>query len=287
VKGYFSMDPGTVTGTIDAAGHVVLPSFGNHYSTDFCGPGVRPDYPQAPTLSTSRQRYVVQGGDYTSEGSPLDPATGELTLEGFDVIPDACGAGGPLINGLRIRCRLNPIPNLAQVKAATALQKVSGQAKIGKPLPTTPPAKPDKGDVLTLKGTLIAGPAPTDFAAGDTYLEILAGTQSVAVVRIPAGKLVKRGKAFRATDKPAKPADPDGTVFEVRAGKKRNDAVEAATGGTVTLTPGKKGIALKATLQGLDLGALAGTVRVVLLVGDYSADADVTVRGGGAKRRFK
>src|SRR5258708_1789186 len=50
VLGFLSMDPGTVSGTIDRAGQVVLPSFANHFGTDFCAP--RPDYPTAPTLST-------------------------------------------------------------------------------------------------------------------------------------------------------------------------------------------------------------------------------------------
>jgi hypothetical protein len=186
-----------------------------------------------------------------------------------------------------VKCKLSPIPNLTQAPVPTALQKVSGLAKIGKPLPAAPPAKPDKGDVLTLKATLIEGPAKLDFTGSDAYLELLAGSDTVVRVRIPAGKILKKGKAFRATDKPAKPADPDGVVFEVSAGRKKNDTVEAATGGMLTFTPGKKGIAVKGTLQGLDLAKLAGTVRVVLLVGDYGASAEVGVRGAGAKRKLK
>lgn len=285
VLGFVVMDPGTVTGTIDNQGNVVLPSFANHFSTDFCSP--RPDYPTAPTLATTRQRYITQNAPYESQGVPIDPATGELTLEGFDIIPAACGAGGPTLNGLRMRCRLNPIPNLAMAPDPTALAKVSGKAQIGKPLPASAPAKPDKGDVLTLKAKLMAGGATFDFPGTDTYVEVRSGTDSLVVIRIPAGKIVKKGKSFKVTDKPAKGSDPDGVVFDVLKGRKQNATVQAATGGSLTLTPGKNDIALALTAQGLELSALGGTVRVGLLSGDYEASANVNVKGAGKKRGLK
>jgi len=276
-----------VTGTIDSAGNVILPKFANHYSTNFCGAGVRPDYPTAPTLATTRQSYLLQGGLYASQGVPLDPATGELTLEGDDVIPAACGAGGPVLNGIRMTCRLDPIPNLSLAPPPSALTRVNGRAQIGKPLPDAPGSKPDKGDVLTVKAKLVAGGATFDFPGTDTWVELRTPSAAVVVVRIPAGKVVRKGKSFRATDKPAKPADPDGEVFEVVRGRKQNTAVQAATGGSLTLRPGKKDLALALKLQGLDLAGVTGTLRLALLSGFYEASADVTVRGAGAKRRLK
>jgi hypothetical protein len=285
VLGFIVMDPGTVTGTIDRAGNIVLPNFANHFSTDFCLP--RPDYPTSPSLATTRQDYVLQASPYSSQGVPVNPTTGEVTLEGFDVIPAACGAGGPTLNGLHMVCVLSPIPDLSKAPVGPSLEKTRGRAVIGKPLPATPPAKPDKGDVLTLKAKLNQGPGSFDPTSGDTYFELRGATDDVVVVRIPAGKFVKKGKGFRATDKPAKASDPDGEVFDVQKGQKVNGTVKAATGGTLTLTPGKKGSSLAVSLQGLDLSPLAGTARVLFLANHYEASADVTVRGGGRKRTLK
>jgi hypothetical protein len=279
VLGFLILEPGTVTGTIDAGGNITLPNFGMAFATDFCPPR-SPDYPLLPELRTGTQFLRVTGQSFAVTGVPLDFATGTLTLDGQDVIPGACGAPGALLSGLRLTCTLSPVPNQALLApAATALTASSGKAVIGKPLPEEPPAKPVKGDVLTLKTKLGQWASLADVGANDVFLS-LAGGESRVVVRVPAGRFQTRGK--KAVVK-----DSDGTSIEVSSGHKESATVSAAYGGVMTFVSGRKGLALKLRLLGLDLTGLTGPTVLAVAVGERSATVDLTATGTGKTRKIR
>jgi len=277
-SGFLIMSPGTVNGTIDAAGNVTLPGFAMAFATDFCLPR-SPDYPIVPDLATGQQFRFVTGQAFPLEGIALDFTTGTLTLEGQDVIASACGAPGALLSGLRLTCTLAPIPDRTQLPAPPTLAKLGGKAKIGKPLPSTPPKKPDKGDVLTLKTRLAGWLTPLDLASEDAYARVTDASGDLVLLRIPAGKFQTRGKRSRV-------ADTDGSVIQILTGHKESDAVSAAFGGMITLANDKGGTALKLRVQGLDLGRLSGSASVTIAVGPHSATAAVSVAGSGKSRRL-
>jgi len=277
-SGFLIMSPGTVTGTIDAAGNVTLPGFAMAFATDFCPPR-SPDYPILPDLATGRQFRFVTGQVFPLEGVALDFTTGTLTLEGQDVIPGACGAPGALLSGLRLTCTLAPIPDRTQLPPPPTLASLGGKAKIGKPLPSAPPKKPDKGDVLTLKTRLAGWPTSPDLASEDVYARLADGNGDLALLRIPAGKFRTKGKRSQVRDK-------DGSAIQVVTGHKESDAVSAGFGGMITLVTGKSGTALKLRVQGLDLGRLSGSASVTIAVGPHSATAAVSVAGSGKSRRL-
>ena len=277
--GFLIMSPGTVTGTIDAAGNVTLPGFAIAFATDFCLPR-SPDYPIVPDLATGLQFRSVTGQGFSLEGVPLDFTTGTLTLEGQDVIPDACGSPGPLLSGLRLTCTLAPIPERTELPPPPALTKLGGKAQIGEPLPSTPPKKPAKGDVLTLKTRLADWPTPLDLASEDVYTRVTNADGDLVLLRARAGRFRTRGKTTRVRDT-------DGTAIQVFAGHKESGAVSAGFGGMVTLVSDRGGTALKLRVQGLDLGRLSGSASVTIAVGPHSATAAVTVQGSGKSRRLQ
>ena len=278
-SGFLIMSPGTVNGTIDAVGNVTLPGFAMAFATDFCLPR-SPDYPIVPDLATGRQFRFVTGQVFPIEGVALDFMTGTLTLEGQDVIPAACGAPGALLSGLRLTCTLAPIPDRTQLPPPPTLASLGGKARIGKPLPSTPPKKPDKGDVLTLKTRLAGWPTPLDLASEDAYARLADVSGDLVLLRIPAGKFQTRGKRSRV-------ADTDGSAIQILTGHKESDAVSAAFGGMITLANDKGGTTLKLRVQGLDLGRLSGSASVTIAVGPHSATAAVTVQGSGKSRRLQ
>jgi hypothetical protein len=279
LHGFIVMSPGTVSGTIDAAGNVTLPGFAMAFATDFCPPR-SPDYPIMPDLATGVQFRFVTGQPFALEGVPLDFTTGTLTLEGQDTIPGACGAPGALLAGLRLTCTLAPIPDRAQLPPAPSLAKLDGKAKIGKPLPSTPPKKPDKGDVLTLKTRLADWRTPLDLANEDVYTRVEDGSGNpIVLLRVPAGKFATKGKRSQVRDT-------DGSAIQVLTGHKQNDAVSAAFGGTITLVTGGNGTVLKLRVQGLDLASLSGSASLTIAMGPHSATAAVSVAGSGKSRRL-
>jgi len=148
-----------------------------------------------------------------------------------------------------------------------------------RPLPSAPPKKPDKGDVLTLKTRLAGWPTPPDLASEDVYARLADGNGALALLRIPAGKFATKGKHSRVRDK-------DGSAIQVVTGHKESGAVSAGFGGTMTFASNKGGTALKLRVQGLDLGRLSGSASVTIAVGPHSATAPVTVRGSGKSRRL-
>ena len=279
-QGWIVMNPGTSSGTIDGGGNVVLRHFTLGFATDFCPPR-SPDYPIVPDLSTMTQFRVANNAAFPRTGTPLD-GTATLTLDGVDLIPDACGAGGPTLSGIRMTCQLSPAPNLAGLKPAPALEKLAGTAKIGPELPTAASTKPVKGDTLALKGNLTNW-SGFNLATDDLFIRIQIGSgeqaEDVAVVRVPAGKFSTKGKASKVVDK-------DGTVIQLMTGRKKNDAVDAATGGSIVLTSGKKGIKAKVSVLGLDLAKLTGSAELIFAIGPYSSTVAVTASGSGKSRKL-
>jgi hypothetical protein len=269
------MSAGTVSGTIDAGGNVTLPKFAMAFATDFCPPR-SPDYPIVPDLETGTQFRFVPGQQvFALEGVALDFTTGTLTLEGQDIIPSACGAPGAILSGLRLTCTLAPIPDRSQLPPPPTLTKPAGKAKIGKPLPSTPPKKPDKGDTLTLKIRLAGWPT-LDLAGEDTYARVANGDGDLVVLRVPAGKFGTRGKKSQVRDT-------DGSAIQVLTGHKQS----AGFGGTITLATAKGGATLKLRVQGLDLGRLSGAASLTIAIGPHSATAAVTATGSGKSRRLR
>ena len=279
VQGYIVMNAGDVQGTIDATGNVTLPRFAMAFATDFCPPR-SPDYPMTPDVMTGTQFRTNIGRVFRLRGEPLDFATGSLRLMGEDVIPGACGAPSGILSGVDLTCTLAPIPDRTKLPPAPALSKASGTARIGGPLPTTPPTKPDKGDVLALKAQLADWKAPVDFAGEDVYVRLAGADETdVVLLRVPAGKFQPKGKKMIVRDT-------DGMTIQVVTGHKKSDAVSAAFGGTITAASGKKRTTVKVSIVGLDLGALSGPATLTLAVGPRSAIAQVNVRGSGEIRKI-
>ncbi|GEM_PF-1637186 len=282
------MPPGTVTGTIDAAGDITLPRFPFTFGTDYC-PAPNNRYPVVANLDAGSQFLTLGPAATELHGVALDFTTGLVTLVGGGTIPGTC-ATGPIITFLTLTCRMSPIPDKTKLPPPPSLAKPTGLARIGKPLPTTPPSKPDKGDILTLGATLTPGVAgKLDFTA-NVFIRLAdaSGTDRI-IVEAPAGTLAAKGKSFQVVDRPPGKTgvDPDGTVIQVLTGQKANGTVTAATGGLIRFTPGKKGVKLQTKLQGLDLSPLTGAGQIAVAVGPYTATAPFTVTGKGKSRRLR
>jgi len=277
-QGFVIMTPGTVTGTLDRQGNVILPRFAMAFATNFCLPR-SPDYDILPDLSTEVQFRVADTVFTLKDGVPLDFATGTLTLEGLDVIPSACGAPGPILSGLLLTCVLDPIPDQTKLPSAPSLARLAGKAQIGPPLPSAPPTKPDKGDVLVLRVRLADWRTPIDFSGDDVFLRLTGPSGDLVVFRVPAGKLQTRGKRLLVQDK-------DGTAIEVFKGHKESESVSAAFGGNVAVVSSSKHTDVRVRVLGLDLGGLSGSGTVTVAVGPRSATANVTVQGSGKSRKL-
>jgi hypothetical protein len=280
IQGFIVMSAGNVAGTIDAAGNVTLTDFAIAFATDACPPR-SPDYPITLDLMSGTQFLTNIGQVSRLHGDPLDFTTGTLRLAGEGLIPDACLAPFAILSGLDLTCTLAPIPDRAKLPPAPKLAKTAGKARIGGALPTEPPKKPDKGDVLGLKTQLVDWKAPIDFVGQDVYVRLAMASDdtTVVVLRVPAGKFQAKGKKVVVRDT-------DGTAIEVATGHKKNDTVSAAFGGTMVMVSGRKSATAKLSLLGLDLGALSGPATLTVAVGSRSASADVMVRGSGKSRKI-
>jgi len=273
---FLIMAPGAVAGTIDAAGNITLPGFTFTFSTDVCEPP-KNSYPVLTNLDSALQFVTLGLTSVTIQGAALDFSTGVVTLKGADEIPAPC-LTSPLVAALTLTCQLSPLPDRTKLPPAPTLTKLAGVGKIGKPLPTTPGGKPDKGDVLTLGATLTSGAAKFDFTQ-TVFIRLgdMSGNDLV-VVDVPAGKLTRKRNGFQVTDT-------NGTVIEVLVGQKSSGPVSATTGGTLRFTQGKKGVLkMHARLQGLDLSGLSPSGSATVAVGPYAMTASFAVRGGGKRR---
>jgi hypothetical protein len=199
------------------------------------------------------------------QGKALDFSTGSVELFGADVIPAPC-LSSSLVSGINLTCTLSPIPDQSKLPAAPKVTRLVGVGKLGKPLPATQPSKPDKGDVLTLKGVLAPGAAKFDFTSR-VIIRVADSTGTDQVfIEVPAGKLVHKGKAYVVND-------PNGSVLTVVTGQKMSGTVSSTTGGTVRFTQAKRSVKLVAVLQGLDLSGVDGTAQATFVVGAYTLPA--------------
>ena len=283
---FLIMAPGTITGTLDSGGNVVLPGFGFTFATDVCQPPNN-SYPLLADLDSGLQFLTLGLTPVEAHGTALDFATGSVTLMGADVIPAPC-LTSPLVSAMTLICTLSPIPDKTKLPPPPALTKLTGLAKIGKPLPPTQPSTPDKGDVMRLGGKLAPGAAKLDFTV-DVFIRIAdASGNDLVLVEVPAGKLTPKGKGFQVVDRPPgkNGTDPDGIVIQVLVGQKANGTVTSATAGTIRFTVSKKGIQIKGLLQGLDLSALSKSGTATVAVGPYAMTAPFTVHGAGKSRRI-
>ena len=261
---FLIMTAGTVTGTIDAGGNITLPGFSFTFSTDVCEPP-KNTYGLTTNLDTGLQILTLGPTPVEVQGKALDFSTGSVELFGADVIPAPC-LTSPLVSGINLTCTLSPIPDQSKLPAAPKVTRLAGVGKLGKPLPTTQPTKPDKGDVLTLKGALAPGGAKLDFTSR-VIIRVADGTGTdLLFVEVPSGKLVHKGKAYVVKDT-------NGSVLTVLIGQKSNGPVSSTTGGTLRFTQTKKSVKLAAVLQGLDLTGVSSTAQVTIAVGPYTLTA--------------
>jgi hypothetical protein len=255
-----------VAGTIDAAGHVSLPNFTTN--TSFLG---SIDLITNPTLSTVTQSTQLPNGtEHAIRGVPLDFSTGLVTLHGAGVVPTAPIVNEPVVAGLRITCRLEPIPNAANLPAAPALPSFSGTAVTG---------SASKGDTLAVKARLAPGDVPFDFAGKDVFLQLRGAAGDVVMLLVRAGGFKGKGKRFAARDR-------DGALVKVVVGRREVSGTPVAGAGTITVATSAKGATMKARVKGLDLSALSGDVVATVTVGPNAASRPVAVRGSGRKRKL-
>jgi hypothetical protein len=278
VHGFLLMTRGTVQGTVDAAGNVMLPSFPLGFATDFCPPR-SPDYPIVADVASGTHFAANSGQVHRLQGDPIDFTTGRLRLVGEGIIPAPCGAPGAILTGVDFTCTLAPIPDRTKLPPPPALAKVAGKLKIGPPLPATPPSKPDKGDTVSVRAQLANWGPPLDLAGHDVYVRIGNADTDLLVLRVPAGKFVNGAKASVH--------DTDGTAIVVATGHKKTDAVSAAFGGSMLVTQQRGTASVKVGVVGLDVGALNGPATLTIAVGPRSASANVVVRGHGKHRTLR
>jgi hypothetical protein len=253
---------GVVSGRIDGAGNVALPSIPVKFTTDLL-PG---EVLNTTELLTSGLAAVTKSGtDYVTEGSRLDFTTGSLTFAGQGLIFNA-PVVGTSTSGIVLTCTLAPVPASADLPKAPA---VVAHAVV-KPA--------DAGDAITLKGKVKNKPAAFDAATQDVFVRVTTGTTDVLLVRVPGGTLVKKGKKFSVTG-----AD-DATVHVLTGAK-----AGATVSSSVTLAETKKGFGLTLKQSGLDLSAFAagGSAKVLVEVGAIPGEDDVVVKPGAKKTVLK
>ncbi|MCW5892094.1 MAG: hypothetical protein KIT14_16340 [bacterium] len=255
-----------VAGRIDAKGHVRLGPWS--LEADFAGIPL----PQSPVFSTGIKSNQQFDKEFPSVGAALDFTTGILTLDGNAKIASAPIISEPVATNYKITCRLAPIPNAAALPAGASLVKPRGTAKVkGAP----------EGDSLVLTAKLVPPAEGLDIAGRDVVVQI-GDTPETALLFSVAHADVLGAKGKKRLVK-----DAGGASLRVLKGRKGTDETPVPTSGSLVVTPGKKSIALKLTLKGLDLAALSGTQQVTVGIGDVSASAPVTVAGSGKKRKLK
>lgn len=289
--GYLAMNPDTVTGTIERDGTIALPNFQMNSATDFEGPCPCTLLPlEGMGLTTgSHAAAVPEGGDST-RGTPVDFATGSVTLAGTGVIPVAPGASGSLINDVLITCTLSPIPTQANLPESPAFTKIAGKAQVG-----------TDADKLVLKTTIGKTTTPLAFATAQQMLvNVVVAGEPVVQMRIAS--LTAKGKKLTAvrddTCKLKKGATEgsckrDATitcataadcttndVIEIQKGRKG----ESPTVASVVVKPKPKATPMSINVSGVDIGSLSGPITVEVWVDGRGAKGDATVTGTTKKK---
>jgi hypothetical protein len=225
-------------------------------------------------LTTGLAAVTKSGNDYTTEGAPLDFATGSLRLEGQGVVTNA-PVVGTSTSGFSVTCTLAPIPASANLpKAATVTAHGTG-----KPGKSSDPAVV-VGDTLTLKAKIKNGAAPLD-ATGDIFVRVgLAGTD-VFLVRVVGGSLQAKGKKLSVSDE-------DGSKLHLVTGRKMVGNVRADLAGSLVLVQGKKSSTLTLKQTGSDLSPLASaapgsSVTITVGIGAASPSDGARVKSTAKK----
>ncbi len=238
----------TVTGTLDAAGNMSLPGF--NVDTLF---GML-DLLTNPTLTTVPQVVNLRGTDYATQGVALDFTTGIVTLTGGDIVPDAPVVSEPVISGVRITCKLDPIPDQSRLPHAPTLMGLHGAAT------------GSAHDTLTFKASVAAKRPTVDLKHQDVVVRLLTGagaeivtvSSTVQTSQDGSNKTSRTLTVSTPKDKPA-PA-PDGAKLRIRGSKRR---------ATITLR-----------LPGVDLSALDGAVKASVAVGPNAVTVSAVARNG-------
>lgn len=283
VNGFITLDPVVTQGTIDAGGNVMIPGFQIKFDTDYCSlvPPARPrcGANTATFNFTTAMGHVRQSGsEWLTEGVVLDFATGEVVLTGHD----ASTLVAPQVSGLRVRCRLDTIPQPTALPKAAVLATAKGKVTSGGDVTETS----TKGDHLTLAAKLVGGGiGVVDPATNDLFLKITAPDGTTA------GVVLVRGADLTPKKKTLIVDDADGSKLQILHGLKQTGNLVATGGGKLTLKAGKKFTTVNLSLDGLDLtkllaaDATAGTFR--LQIGRDTAAKAVVLKAAKAGRKFK
>lgn len=263
---------GVVSGTLDAAGNVVLSNMIVAFTTE-----VTPAPISSPaTLTSGLQAVTLTGTDYPTEGKALDFVTGTLKVAGQAVLLNAPTVG-QVTTGCELACTLAPVPS------KDALPKGSSLVAHGTIKPGTSSGTDVVGDTIALKATIKLGATPLD-PTQDVLVQVALAGESILLIRAPAGALTG-GKKLVATDD-------GGSTLHVVTGRKSVSNRNAPVSGTLSVAVSKKKLTLKLTHTGADLskvtGAAPGTPATVAVgVGAITVRDEVTIKPGKKKTALK
>jgi hypothetical protein len=260
---------GSVSGTIDGAGNVVLPNMLVAFTTE-----VTPEVISAPaTLTSGVQAVTLTGTDYPTEGKAIDFVTGTLKVAGQAVLLNAPTVG-QVTTGFELACTLAPVPS------QDALPKGSSLVAKGTVKPGASDGSDVVGDTLTLKATVKLGATPLD-PTQDVLVQVAVAGETALLLRVPAGGLTG-GKKLVASDD-------GGSTIHVVTGRKSVGNNDAPVSGKLSVAVSKKKLTLKLTHTGGDLSALTGatSATVAVGVGPITVRDDVTVKPGKKKTTLK
>jgi hypothetical protein len=259
-------------GTIDGSGNISVPDV----PIDLVTQATDPPTPvgTTATLTTGATTLTISGKDYVTEGSVLDFTTGTLKLAGEGTIGNAPLAGMPVTTGISLTCTLDTIPAASSLPSAPTLMHATGKGKVGK-VTTDDPAG---GDSLVLKGKVVAGATPIDFAGNDLFLHVPGVVEQLPddslndhsiLVRVPAGSLTAKGKKLVTTDPAA---------VRIALGRKQTGNDLAVVSGAVTVKQTKHGATVAFSVKGVDLSQLVvGGTTVTIGSGRLSANHAATL----------
>jgi hypothetical protein len=260
-----------VTGRIDAAGNVVLPDFDSKFFTS-AGGGV--ELTSSVTMSTGITSVLLAGAPVVVSGAALDFSTGVVTIVGVRLLPDPPLLGRATASGLRIQCKLSPVPSEDALPAGFTVKKVGGKAKVDSSFENG-----DEGDTLTLKTKLEPGAnPPTLDGSTDVFIRIRQGGETLVLLGVAAQNQTVKGKKIIVDDG-------DGSLINVIEGRKATGTEASATGGKLIFKAGKKTLNVGGKVHGLDLAALLNQqVEVSVAVGEQTAIGTVSANDKGKLR---
>lgn len=265
------MEATSITGRIDGAGNLVLPEFDFTFFTS-AGGGV--GHESILTMSTGFTSVLLAGAPVVRSGTPLDFSTGVVTITGTRLLPDPPLLGRATVTGLRIGCRLSPIPSAEALPAGLTVKKIVGKAKVDDSFEDG-----DDGDTLTLKAKLAPGANPPALdGSTDVFVRIRQGDTTHVLLGVVAANQTVKGKKVVVDDQ-------DGTLISVVEGRKETASGASMTGGKLTFKAGKKAINVSGKVHGLDLEPLLNQqLELSVAVGTQTAIGTASVNDKGKLR---